>query len=138
MPEDNGDGGGAGDSKPPPDKPAPDRLTQLAEEAAAAGRRALDTGTGRQLADAADAGFTRAGAVVDDLLANPNGQKLKQDAGDLIGKAGPIGQSEVGRNMIAGAAIGFFVGLVFSFIGIFWGTLLGAGLGFLRTITKRP
>ncbi len=121
------------DGKPP----EPDKLTQLAEEAAAAGRRALDSETGRQVADIADAGFTRAGQLVDGLLDSPGGQQVKQGANDLLDKAGPVSQSDAGRNMIAGAAVGFFVGLIFSFIGIFWGTLLGAGLGFLRTITKR-
>lgn len=126
--------GAEGDGKPP----EPDRLTQLAEEAAAAGRRALDNETGRQVADIADAGFTRAGQMVDNLLDSPGGQQLKQGANDLLNKAGPVGQSDAGRNIIAGAAVGFFIGLIFSFIGIFWGTMLGAGLGFLRTITRRP
>jgi hypothetical protein len=124
---------GQGDGRPEPDK-----LTRLAEDAAAAGRRALDNETGQQIADIADAGFTRAGQMVDQLLDSPGGQQVKDGAGRLLDKAGPVSQSDAGRNMIAGAAVGFFVGLVFSFIGIFWGTLIGAGLGFLRTITKRP
>jgi ABC-type dipeptide/oligopeptide/nickel transport system permease subunit len=119
-------------------KPEPDKLTQAAEDAVAAGKRALDSETGKQIADLADAGFTKAGQVVDDLLDNPTGAKLKQGADDLFAKAGPVGGTDVGRNIMAGAAIGFFVGLVFSFIGLFWGTVIGAALGFLRTITKRP
>jgi hypothetical protein len=119
-------------------KPEPDRLAQMAEDAAAAGRRALDNETGRQIADIADAGFTKAGQVVDDLLANPTGEKLKQGADDLLAKTGPVGATSAGHNIIAGAAVGFFVGLLFSGIGLFWGTIIGAGLGFLRTITKRP
>ncbi|OSZ69216.1 hypothetical protein CAP39_10560 [Sphingomonas sp. IBVSS1] len=124
---------GQGDGKPEPDK-----LTRLAEDAATAGRRALDNETGRQIADIADAGFTRAGQMVDNLLDSSGGQQVKQGANDLLNKAGPVSQSDAGRNMIAGAAVGFFIGLVFSFIGIVWGTLIGAALGFLRTITKRP
>ncbi|WP_156256797.1 hypothetical protein [Sandarakinorhabdus oryzae] len=119
-------------------KPEPDKLAQMAEDAAAAGRRAFDSETGRQIADIADAGFTKAGQVVDDLLANPTGEKLKQGADDLLAKTGPVGATTAGRNMIAGAAVGFFVGLLFSGIGLFWGTVIGAALGFLRTITKRP
>lgn len=119
-------------------KPEPDKLTQAAEDAVAAGKRALDSETGKQIADLADAGFTKPGQVVDDLLDNPTGAKLKQGADDLFAKAGPVGGTDVGRNIMAGAAIGFFVGLVFSFIGLFWGTVIGAALGFLRTITKRP
>lgn len=119
-------------------QPEPDKLTRLTEEAAAAGRRALDNDLGRQVADIADAGFTRAGQVVDSVLDSPGGAQLRQDANKLIDKAGPVSQSPAGRNMVAGAAVGFFIGLIFSFIGIFWGTLIGAGLGFLRTITKRP
>ena len=76
--------------------------------------------------------------MVDDLLDNPTGAKFKQGADDLFAKAGPVGGTDVGRNVMAGAAVGFFVGLIFSFIGLFWGTLIGAALGFLRTITKRP
>lgn len=116
----------------------PDKLTQAAEDAVAAGKRVLDSETGKQIADIADAGFTRAGAVVDELLDNPTGAKLKQGADELFAKAGPVGGTDVGRNIMAGAAIGFFVGLVFSFVGLFWGTVIGAALGFLRTITKRP
>lgn len=118
--------------------PKPDKLTEAAADAVAAGKRALDNETGRQIADIADAGFTRAGAVVDDLLANPTGEKLKQGADEMFAKAGPVGQTDVGRNIMAGAAVGFFVGLIFSFIGLFWGTIIGAALGFLRTITRRP
>lgn len=118
--------------------PPPDRLTQAAEDAVAAGKRALDNETGKQIADIADAGFTKAGAVVDDLFDNPTGEKLKQGADDLFARAGPVGQTDVGRNIMAGAAVGFFVGLIFSFIGLFWGTVIGAALGFLRTITRRP
>lgn len=119
-------------------KPEPDKLTQAAEDAVAAGKRVLDSETGKQIADIADAGFTRAGQVVDDLLENPTGAKFKQGADDLFAKAGPVGGTDVGRNMMAGAAVGFFVGLIFSFIGLFWGTVIGAAFGFLRTITKRP
>lgn len=119
-------------------KPEPDKLTQAAEDAVAAGKRVLDSETGKQIADIADAGFTRAGQVVDDLLDNPTGARFKQGADDLFAKAGPVGGTDVGRNVMAGAAVGFFVGLIFSFIGLFWGTVIGAAFGFLRTITKRP
>jgi hypothetical protein len=115
-----------------------DKLQQMADEAVAAGRRALDNETGQQIADIADAGFAKAGKLVDDLLDNPTGAQMKQGANDLLNKTGPVGQTDLGRNVMAGAAVGFFVGLVFSFIGLFWGMILGAGLGFLRTITKRP
>lgn len=119
-------------------QPETDKLKQLADDAAAAGRRALDSDTGRQIADLADAGFTKAGNMVDGLLDNPTGQQVKQGASELLDKAGPLGQSVAGRHIMAGAAVGLFVGLIFSFIGLFWGAVLGAGLGFLRAITKRP
>ncbi len=115
-----------------------ERLQQLADDAVAAGKRALDSETGKQIADIADAGFTRAGKLVDDMLDNPTGAQMKQGANDLLAKAGPVGQTDLGRNVMAGAAVGFFIGLVFSFIGLFWGMVFGAALGFLRTITKRP
>jgi hypothetical protein len=115
-----------------------EKLQQMADDAVAAGKRALDSETGKQIADIADAGFTSAGKLVDGLLDNPTGAQMKQGANDLFAKAGPMGQTDLGRNVMAGAAVGFFVGLVFSFIGLFWGMILGAGLGFLRTITKRP
>jgi ABC-type dipeptide/oligopeptide/nickel transport system permease subunit len=127
-----------GDDTGKPNQNDPDKLQQMADEAVAAGKRALDTETGKQIADIADAGFTTAGKLVDGLLDNPTGAQMKQGASDLLAKTGPVGQSDAGRNMIAGAAIGFFIGLVFSFIGLFWGTMIGAALGFLRTITKKP
>ena len=121
-----------------PDQSDADKLQQMADDAVAAGRRALDNETGKQIAEIADAGFTKAGKLVDDMLDNPTGAQMKQGANDLLAKTGPVGQSDLGRNVMAGAAVGFFVGLVFSFIGLFWGMVIGAGLGFLRTITKRP
>lgn len=126
------------DDKGGSNQPEPDKLQQAADDAVAAGKRALETGTGKQVADIADAGFTKAGRVVDDLLDNPTGQQLKQGANDLLEKAGPFAASGVGRNLIIGAVVGLFVGIIFSFIGMFWGAVIGAALGFLRTITKRP
>ena len=121
-----------------PNQSDAEKLQQMGDDAVAAGRRALDNETGKQIADIADAGFTKAGKLVDDMLDNPTGAQMKQGANDLLARTGPVGQSDLGRNVMAGAAVGFFVGLVFSFIGLFWGMILGAGLGFLRTITKRP
>ncbi len=121
-----------------PNQSEAERLQQLADDAVAAGKRALDTETGKQIADIADAGFTTAGKLVDGLLDNPTGAQMKQGANDLLAKTGPVGQTDLGRNVMAGAAVGFFIGLVFSFIGLFWGMVFGAALGFLRTITKRP
>lgn len=127
-----------GDDTGKPNQNEAERLQKLADEAVAAGKRALDSETGKQIADIADAGFTKAGQFVDDLLDSPTGAQMKQGANDLLAKTGPVGQSDLGRNVMAGAAVGFFIGLVFSFIGLFWGMVFGAGLGFLRTITKRP
>lgn len=119
------------------DSNGPDRAQKLAEDAVAAGKRALDSETGKQVADIVDSGFNKAGQVVGGLLDNQTGDQIKRGTNDLLAKAGPFGSTALGRNLLIGAATGFFVGLVFSFIGLFWGMIIGAALGFLRTITKK-
>ncbi|WP_353217280.1 hypothetical protein [Sandarakinorhabdus sp.] len=122
---------------PTNDSDGPNKAQQMADDAVAAGKRALESDKGKQVADIVDAGFTKAGQVVGGLLDNPTGDQIKRGTNDLLAKAGPFGTSDIGRNVLIGGAVGFFVGLVFSFIGMFWGLIIGAALGFLRTITKK-
>lgn len=126
----NGEPGG-------PDKPEPDRAQQLADDAVAAGKRLMETDTGRKVAEVAETGFARAGELLDDVLDNPTGQKLKDGTDNLLAKGGPMLSAGLGRNLAIGAGAGAVAGLVLPFVGTLFGAVVGAGLGFLRTITKK-
>ena len=126
----NGEPGG-------PDQPEQDRVQQLADDAVAAGKRLLETDTGRKVAEAAETGFAKAGALLDDVLDNPTGQKMKDGTDNLLAKGGPMLSSGLGRNLAIGAGAGAVAGLVLPFVGTLFGAAVGAGLGYLRTITKK-
>ena len=126
----NGEPGG-------PDQPEQDRVQQLADDAVAAGKRLLETAPPRQPAEAAETGFAKAGALLDDVLDNPTGQKMKDGTDNLLAKGGPMLSSGLGRNLAIGAGAGAVAGLVFPFVRTLFGAAVGAGLGYLRTITKK-
>lgn len=134
----NGEPGGPEQPKPYKEPgPEPDRAQQMADDAIAAGKRLMETETGRKVADAADTGFNRAGALIDNVLDNPTGQKLKDGTDNLLARGGPMLSSGLGRNMAIGAGAGAVAGLVLPFFGSIFGAAVGAGLGYLRTITKK-
>ena len=88
-------------------------------------------------AEAAETGFAKAGALLDDVLDNPTGQKMKDGTDNLLAKGGPMLSSGLGRNLAIGAGAGAVAGLVLPFVGTLFGAAVGAGLGYLRTITKK-
>ena len=126
----NGDSGG-------PDRPEPDKVQRLAGDAVAAGKKLLETDTGKKVAEIAETGFAKAGALLDDVLDNPTGQKMKDGTDNLLAKGGPTLQSGLGRNLAIGAGAGAVAGLMLPFVGTVFGAMVGAGLGYLRTITKK-
>ncbi len=128
----NGEPGG-----PENPNPEPDKVQQLADDAVAAGKRLLETDTGRKVAEVAESGFAKAGALLDDVLDNPTGQKMKDGTDNLLAKGGPMLSSGLGRNVAIGAGAGAVAGLVLPFVGTIFGAVVGAGLGYLRTITKK-
>ncbi len=102
-------------------RPVVERIGELAGEAVAAGRRALETETGQKIAAAADSAFDKAGQLGCEAEAT----------------ARKIWTAETGRNLAVGAGAGFVLGLVFPAIGPVVGGLSGAGLGSLRTLFRK-
>lgn len=119
-----------------PTEPEPDKVQQMADDAVAAGKRLLETDTGRKIAEVAETGFSKAEKLLDDVLDNPTGQKLKDGTDDLLAKGGPFLQSALGRNLAIGAGAGAVAGLLLPLSPLLWAAA-GAGLGFLRTISKK-
>jgi hypothetical protein len=120
-----------------PTEPEPDKVQQIADDAVAAGKRLLETDTGKKVAEIADTGFAKAEKLLDDVLDNPTGQRMKDGTDDLLAKGGPFLQSALGRNLAIGAGAGAVAGLLLPFVGTIFGAVAGAGLGYLRTISKK-
>jgi hypothetical protein len=109
----------------------------MADEAVAAGRRALETDTGRKVADIAETGFAKAEKLVDEALSSETGQQVKAVAEDAAASGKQFLSTELGKNVAIGAGAGAVAGLVLPFVGTLFGAVAGAGLGYLRTITKK-
>jgi hypothetical protein len=126
------------DAEPKP-QPGPelDKLQKLADDAVAAGKRALDTDTGRKVAEAAETGFAKAEKLVEDALATDAGQQVKAVAENATEAGKQFLTTQLGRNVAIGAGVGAAAGLVLPFVGTVFGAVAGAGIGFLRTITKK-
>ena len=118
-------------------KAAPDKVQQLADEAVAAGKRLLDSDTGKKVADAAEAGFAKAEKLLDAALASETGQQVKGIATDAKAQGSQLFATTLGKNVAIGAGAGAVAGLVLPFVGTIFGAVVGAGLGYLRTITKK-
>jgi hypothetical protein len=115
-----------GEPGPEPAGPAGDKVQRLADEAVEAGRKLMETETGRKVAEAADTAFEKAEEL---------GRKaLDSEAGETAKK---IWNTPLGRNVGTGAAAGAAIGLFIPFVGPIVGAVAGGGLGYLRTIAKK-
>jgi len=126
------------------EKPA-SKIDQMAEEARAAGEKFVGTDTGKKVADATDKMFDKADeltrqALDSDLakkaLASDLGQQASDFAKEAAEKTKAAIPNELARNVAVGAAAGAVLALPVPFIGPVFGAIVGAGLGYLRTITK--
>ncbi len=126
------------------EKPA-SKIDQMAEEARAAGEKFVGTDTGKKVADATDKMFDKADELTRQALdtdfakkalASDLGQQASDFAKEAAEKTKAAIPNELARNVAVGAAAGAVLALPVPFIGPVFGAIVGAGLGYLRTITK--
>ena len=132
------------------DAPKPDDLTakaeKLAAEAMEAGKKFIETDTGKKVAEATGSAFATAEEVGRKLVDSDLGKKVMgsdigKQAVDLAKQAGEQTKSAIpntlGRNIAVGAAAGAVIAIPLPIIGPIVDALIGGGLGYLRTITKK-
>lgn len=122
------------------------KAEKLAEDALEAGRKFVETDTGKKVADLADTAFDKADelrrrALESDLGRRAMDSEIGQQAADLAHQASDKARQAIpnalARNVAIGAAAGAVVALPIPFVGPILGAVVGAGLGYLRTITKK-
>ena len=127
------------------EKPA-SKVDQLADEALEAGRKFVETDTGRKVADMTDAAFEKAEELRQKAMDSDFGRKaldsdLGRQASDFASQASERAKTaipnELARNVAIGAAAGAVVAIPIPFVGSILGAVVGAGLGYLRTVTKK-
>jgi hypothetical protein len=132
------------------EKPAPEDLSakaeKLANEALEAGKKFIETDTGKKVAEATDQAFATAEEMGRKIADSEMGKKaLESDIGkqavDLARQATEQTKAAIpnvmGRNVAVGAAAGAVIGTPIPLIGTVIGAVIGAGLGYLRTVTKK-
>lgn len=119
----------------PTDQPLADRVEELAEEAVARGRKLLETETGQKVAEAADKAFDAAEKALAQAeeagrraLESEKGREATATAKRLLG-------TPLGRNVAIGAGAGAALGLFI--LNPLLGAVIGGGLGYLRTLTRK-
>jgi hypothetical protein len=133
--------------------PKAEKIQQLADEAVAAGRKFLESDSGKKVAELAETGFAKADELLDKAMASETGQQAKQmldkalasepaqQVKDLAAQAPDSAKqvlsTHLGRNVAIGAAAGLAASFVIPFIGPIIGAAMGGGLGYLRTLTKK-
>ncbi len=122
------------------------KVDQLADEALDAGRKFIETDTGKKVADMADTGFAKAEelrrkAMDSDLgkkaMDSDIGKQAMDYAGQASDKAKQLIPNELARNVAVGAAAGAVIAIPIPIIGSVLGAIIGGALGYLRTITKK-
>jgi hypothetical protein len=130
------------------DKPddVPSKADKLADEALQAGRKFLETDTGKKVGEMTDTAFEKAGELRKKAVESEFGrQALESDLGrqavDFAKSANEQAKqaipNQLGRNVAIGAAAGAVMAIPLPFIGPILGAIVGGGLGYLRTITKK-
>ncbi len=122
------------------------KVDRLSAEAEAAGRKFVETDTGKKVADLTDTAFDKAEELRRKAMDSDFGKKaLDSDIGrqavDLAEQASEKAKAAIpntlARNVAVGAAAGAVVAMPLPFIGPLLGAIVGGGLGYLRTITKK-
>ncbi len=130
------------------DKPddVPSKAEKMAEEAMEAGRKFLETDTGKKVGEMTDTAFEKAEelrrkAVDSELGRQALESELGRQAIDFAKSANEQAKQAIpntlGRNVAIGAAAGAVLAIPLPFIGSLLGAIVGGGLGYLRTITKK-
>ncbi len=133
-----------------PTGPKPDdfaaKAEKLGEDALEAGKKFIETDTGKKVAEATDSAFATAEELGRKVAESDLGKKaLESDLGkqavEFAKNASEQTKSAIpnvlGRNIAVGAAAGAVIALPLPIIGPLIGALIGGGLGYLRTITKK-
>lgn len=122
------------------------KAEKMSDEALAAGKNFVETDTGKKVAEMSDKGFAKAEELRQKAADSEYGKKaLGSDIGkqaiDLFDQASERTKTaipnELGRNIAVGAAAGAVLAIPIPFIGSLLGAIVGGGLGYLRTITKK-
>jgi hypothetical protein len=122
------------------------RAEQIVNEALEAGKKFVETDTGKKVAEATDTAFATAEEmgrkVMDtDLAKKALGSDIGKQAVEMAKQANEEAKAAIpnplGRNVAIGAAAGAVLALPLPIIGPVFGALIGGGIGYLRTITKK-
>lgn len=122
------------------------RAEKLAADALEAGKKFIETDTGKKVAEATESAFQTAGEMGQKIADSEFGKKaLESDFGkqavEFAKQASAQTKANIpnvlGRNVAVGAAAGAALGTFVPFLGTLIGAVLGGGAGYLRTITKK-
>jgi hypothetical protein len=133
-----------------PTGPKPDdfaaKAEKLGDEALQAGKKFIETDTGKKVADLTDQAFATAEEMRQKAVESEFGKKaLESDLGKQAVEFAKSASEQtkaaipnvLGRNIAVGAAAGAVIALPLPIIGPLIGAIIGGGLGYLRTITKK-
>ena len=118
----------------------------LANEALEAGKKFVETDTGKKVAEATDQAFATAEemgrkVMETDIAKKALGSDIGKQAVEIAKSANEQTKSAIpntlGRNVAIGAAAGVALSWPLPIIGPVVGALIGGGLGYLRTVTKK-
>ncbi|WP_194744636.1 hypothetical protein [Thermaurantiacus tibetensis] len=126
------DGATAGAASP---APLAERVEQLAEEAVEKGRKLLETETGQKVAEVADKAFETAEQALERAQAAGRRALESEKGREVTGTARAVLKTPLGRNVAIGAGVGAAAGLLI--LNPLLGALIGGGLGYLRTLTRK-
>jgi hypothetical protein len=128
----------------------PDDLTakvdKIAAEAMEAGKKFIETDTGKKVAEATESAFATAEEMRRKVMDTDFAKKaldsdLGKQAVDLAQQASDKTKATItnalARNVAVGAAAGAVIAIPLPIIGPLLGAIIGGGLGYLRTITKK-
>ena len=122
-------------------------VDKLAADAMEAGKKFAATDTGKKVAEATDSAFATAEDLRKKVVDSEFGRKaLDSDLGkqaiDFAEQANEKAKATIpnplARNVAIGAAAGAVIALPLPIIGPLIGALIGGGIGYLRTVTKKP
>ena len=123
-----------------------EKAEKLAADALEAGKKFIETDTGKKVAEATETAFQTASEMGQKIADSELGKKaLESDIGkqavELAKQASEQTRANIpnvlGRNVAVGAAAGAVVAIPIPFVGPLIGAVIGAGLGYLRTVTKK-
>ncbi len=123
------------------------KAEKLANDALEAGKKFVATDAGKKVAEMTDNAFQTAEDMTQKLrdsefgkkaMDSESGRQATEFAQKSWEKTKTSIPNELARNVAVGAAAGAVVAIPIPFIGSILGAIIGGGLGYLRTITKKP